>query len=70
MGVYYGQYKEKVDSLAWYTWNRGLVRSDTGKRSCSKGSTNFAGELELPAGEPGGGTAGREQPVQGDLNIP
>lgn len=52
MGVYYGQYKEKVDSLALVYLEQGIGSGLILGRELFKGSTNFAGELSyLPVSQ-------------------
>lgn len=45
MGVYYGQYKDKVDSLALVYLEQGIGSGLILGRELFKGATNFAGEL-------------------------
>lgn len=57
MGVYYGQYKDKVDSLALVYLEQGIGSGLILGRELFKGATNFAGELSyLPVRRECGGT--------------
>lgn len=51
MGVYFGQYQDKVDSLALVYLEKGIGSGLILNRELFKGATNFAGELSyLPTG--------------------